>query len=145
METKTRKVKTKWSEEEDDLLMKAVQVYGTKKWSDVSTLVPGRNPKQCRERWISHLDPTLKHESFDNIEDELILKYYKIFGPEWAKISKFLPGRSSIAIKNRYNLFCRRREKIMKKESQMPNNEETNCYVNEIIIKTDFLGDYIKI
>ncbi|OHT11332.1 hypothetical protein TRFO_19328 [Tritrichomonas foetus] len=39
--------KKKWTSEEDELLKKAVMIYGKKNWCSVCTLVPGRNSKQC--------------------------------------------------------------------------------------------------
>lgn len=46
-----RRQANKWGKENDEALLKAVKIYGTKKWSSVSTIVPGKNTKQCRERW----------------------------------------------------------------------------------------------
>jgi S-ribosylhomocysteine lyase LuxS involved in autoinducer biosynthesis len=48
--------KGKWSTEEDEKLAEAVNQHG-KKWVAVALMVPGRTNKQCRERWLNHLDP----------------------------------------------------------------------------------------
>ena len=77
--------KGSWATEEDEMLIQLVNEYGTKQWSMVAshlkvraghvqltaysapptlTYAPARplqarNGKQCRERWINNLDPTL--------------------------------------------------------------------------------------
>lgn len=40
----------KWSEEENDLLRKAVVLHGEKNWKAISEHVPGRNHTQCLQR-----------------------------------------------------------------------------------------------
>jgi stalled ribosome rescue protein Dom34 len=46
--------------QEDELVIKLVQDYGTKKWTYISQALPGRNGKQCRERWHNHLNPDIR-------------------------------------------------------------------------------------
>lgn len=100
--------KLKWTPEEDDMLRQSVQIHGTKNWTAVSTLVPGRNPKQCRERWTAQLDPALTRDNWTPQEDATLLHIQKLHGNSWARIASFLPGRSSNAVKNRFNWLARR-------------------------------------
>jgi len=100
--------KTKWLPEEDELLLKSVQINGTKNWTAVSVLVPGRNAKQCRERYTGQLDPNLNHNEWTNQEDFTLIHMHGIYGNAWAKISAYLPGRSPTAVKNRCNLLKKR-------------------------------------
>jgi len=72
--------KTKWSKKEDEILKGLVETYGAKDWSSISekhnealldyiTNQQGserekltfntRNGKQCRERWLTALDPSI--------------------------------------------------------------------------------------
>lgn len=39
-----------WSKEDDLVILKFVRECGTKRWSKISELLPGRTPKQCRTR-----------------------------------------------------------------------------------------------
>ena len=48
---KDRKPVSKWTDEEDNLMMKLVERYGTRHWTIIGTKLPGRNGKQCRERY----------------------------------------------------------------------------------------------
>lgn len=101
-------IKRKWTAKEDELLMKAVETYGKKSWSSVSTLVPGRNPKQCRERWTAQINPVLTKQNWTPEEDQLLINLQQIHGNLWAFIALFLPGRSGNSVKNRFNWLERR-------------------------------------
>ena len=50
--------KSQWNDSEDELLRSLVQSNGTT-WAVIAEKVPGRTPKQCRERWKHHLDPRM--------------------------------------------------------------------------------------
>lgn len=95
-------LRRKWSEEEDELLKTAVEKYGLKKWSLISTMVPNKNPKQCRERWIAQLNPCLSKTNWSYEEDQILLQAQKMYGNHWTKIATFLPGRCGNSVKNRY-------------------------------------------
>ena len=43
-------VKGPWRKEEDDKVRELVAMHGAKKWSFISSHLPGRIGKQCRER-----------------------------------------------------------------------------------------------
>jgi Myb-like DNA-binding domain len=38
------------------MLRGLVEEHGSKKWSQIAMGLPGRSGKQCRERWLNHLD-----------------------------------------------------------------------------------------
>ncbi|OHT09376.1 hypothetical protein TRFO_21681 [Tritrichomonas foetus] len=101
--------KKKWNDEEDNLLKKAVQKYGIKSWSSVATMVPNKNPKQCRERWTAQINPALTKTNWTNEEDHRLIHLHLIHGNLWTRIAMFLPGRSGNSVKNRYNWLERRR------------------------------------
>lgn len=62
--------KGQWSSEEDALLeklakgqLKACKMVNEEvrfNWGVISKLVSGRTPKQCRERWVSSLNPEIR-------------------------------------------------------------------------------------
>jgi len=108
--------------------MIGIQVHGTKNWTAVATFVPGRSPKQCRERWTGQLDPSLNRDSWDQSEDSKLFELHNHLGNAWAKISSFLPGRSANSVKNRYKLLLKRGQTSFNNEFRSPNKEPEMVY-----------------
>ncbi|KAF7456064.1 myb protein [Cryptosporidium felis] len=101
-----------WNAEEDELLYQLVQRLGPSSWSETarllnSTLNVNRLAKQCRERWISHVDPRIRRGDWSLSEDRFILNQQNIWGNRWADIARHLPGRTTHAVKNRYHQLQR--------------------------------------
>lgn len=53
--------KGKWTDAEDDLLKKGVDLFGSGNWKKIASIVTSRTDVQCRERWVNILDPTIDH------------------------------------------------------------------------------------
>ena len=49
----------KWTPEEDAILTRIIQRDGSSKWQNVAEHLPGRLPKQCRERWLYRINPSI--------------------------------------------------------------------------------------
>jgi hypothetical protein len=45
--------KAKWTPTEDYLLSESIKEHGMSNWSRIAQNLPGRNGKQCRERWMN--------------------------------------------------------------------------------------------
>jgi hypothetical protein len=91
-----------WHEIEDSQLRDAVRQCGVNHWESVASLVPGRTPTQCRERWMFRIGPGLNKAPFEEWEDELIIAERQRLGNRWTMIAQRLPGRTSCAVKNRW-------------------------------------------
>jgi hypothetical protein len=89
-----------WKQWEDDLLRRLVMKYGEKSWTAISKEFPGREPKQCRERWVNHLIPGVRKGRLTDDEWEEVLKLQVEYGNKWSEIARFLPGRTPNQIKN---------------------------------------------
>ena len=75
-----------------------------------------QKPKSViKSRYEKRLNPRLKFTKFTPEEDALIINLYKIYGSTWNNISKYLPNRSSIMIKNRF--YSNLKKKINEEEN----------------------------
>ncbi|OHT06480.1 hypothetical protein TRFO_25508 [Tritrichomonas foetus] len=91
----------KFSHKEDQHLVSLVAKFGTKNWIYISTQMPGRTPRQCRDRWNHYLAPQTNTTQWTSYEDQIIIEKVKEIGKQWAKIATFVPGRTGIAVRNR--------------------------------------------
>ncbi|OHT11668.1 hypothetical protein TRFO_03890 [Tritrichomonas foetus] len=110
------KQKTKFTEEEDEIIRKFVEEYGAHTWTRISPLIPNRTPRQVRERWVNYLSPDISRDPWTQEEDDLIMKLVDKFGKRWSYISRSFNKRTDVSIKNRYILLNRRKNSKMRKE-----------------------------
>ena len=101
-----------FSPEEDAAIIEYVNKNGPTSWPRLAEILHQRSPKQCRERWFNHLDPSLSKESWTNDEDIIIFEHYQVLGPKWSTIAKYLRHRSDNSIKNRWNSSISKRIKV---------------------------------
>jgi Myb-like DNA-binding domain len=111
-----RRKRTTWTEDEDKELSRVVKALraDTDKvcWSTVMKMMPGRDSKQCRDRYLNHLDPQAIHNksAWSEEEDRILLKFIKKHGTRWRLMqATVLPNRTELTIKNRWNSAMKRR------------------------------------
>jgi hypothetical protein len=76
-----------------------VEIYGTHSWRVIAEVMPGRNVRQCRERWKHYLSCEKPNEPWSPEEDRLLAEKIARLGPRWTKLAAFFPGRTDIQVK----------------------------------------------
>lgn len=126
---------SKFCEDEDKRLRELVAQYGDNSWIQIASQMPGRNSRQCRERWMNYLSPHLNVNDWTPEEDDMLLEKHKEYGTSWVRICKFFEGRTDQMCKNRFFLLKRKIDKKANKKKackqqlviQVPNNLNQSC------------------
>ena len=71
--------KKAWDESQDNNLMAMVAEIGPYQWDMISSNMPGRTGKQCRERWHNQLNPLLKKIRWSTEEDWVLFILHQSF------------------------------------------------------------------
>lgn len=62
-----------------------------------------RTPKQCREQWINHLDPSKIKSEWTPLEDYEMIKTVLAIGKKWSLVARELGSkRTEHMVKNRF-------------------------------------------
>ena len=114
-----KRVRAKFHPDEDEKLRKLVGQYGERAWETVAGQMPGRNVRQCRERWKHYLSSAKLKDPWTQQEDDILFEKVQEMGAKWTKISKFLNGRTDLQAKLRWMKISGG------KGRKVPNGEET--------------------
>lgn len=98
---KDKKNPQRWTPEEDELLRKAVEEMGERRWREIADRVPHRTHVQCLQRWKKKLKPGLKTGHWSEEEDRLLLLYKDQFS-NWAEVAKHIEGRTPKQCRERW-------------------------------------------
>lgn len=108
---KSKKTKNRFTEKEDNIIIEYVHKFGAHSWGRIIPYLPGRTPRQVRERYLNYLSPEVNHNEWTEEEDSLIMTLVSKIGKKWALISQSFHHRTDIAIKNRYFVLKRKEQK----------------------------------
>ena len=98
--TINKKIRGRWTHEEDNQVRAWVNKHGPYKWSDCSKAIFNRSGKQCRERWINFLNPHIFKGKWQ-VEEQIDLFIFILsFGFSWVRIAQNLKTRSENLVKN---------------------------------------------
>jgi hypothetical protein len=108
--------KSKFTQSEDFYLISLVKEHGRNNWAAVAQQMPGRNARQCRDRWISFLSPDIVNGPWTEEEEALLCDEFALLGKSWKQIATKFPGRTDINVKSHW-LVMQRRNKHAKQPS----------------------------
>jgi hypothetical protein len=92
-------------------LRSLVASLGTNDWALIAEQMPGKNVRQCKERWTNYLAPDLNAAPWTHEEDIQLVQKYAEVGAKWVHIASFFPNRTDSMVKNRFNKLQRREHK----------------------------------
>ena len=115
----------KFTLEDDDTLRCLVARFGERAWQIVANHMPGRNARQCKERWQNYLSPCINRSPWSSDEDLLLLQKQKELGSRWVQIATFFTNRTDAMVKNRFQVLKRKelREQALFKRLPSPSSE----------------------
>lgn len=125
--------KSKFTAEEDIRLKQLVEsTEGPVSWKEISRMMVTRTPRQCRERYKNYLRDELKHENWTEKEDQLIMQFYNQYGKKWNIIARYLPGRTSNSIRNRWKYLEKNDYAIEESTSSLKSSKKSPKYEEPI-------------
>ncbi|XP_070376915.1 uncharacterized protein [Dermacentor albipictus] len=97
----------KFSEDEDKMLVIAVETYGHQ-WVTIKDYLPGRTSHQCRERYANTFSGNIVFGHWSPQEDLELIKMIQKHGTgKWSRIASEMTSRSDHMIKTRYHRLCK--------------------------------------
>jgi len=125
--------KRDWTESDDKTLMDIAIQYKydwkriTKRLQCLSGKKYATSFLKRRVKILKKQDNVTRNKRFSHEEDLLLIRYYKMYGLDWCKISHHFEGRDPIMLKNRYYSFIRRKGLISKLTRELDNSEESQA------------------
>lgn len=115
---KEKIIRIKFTPDEDEALINLVSRFGKNDWTKISQELSKncirkdcngqiiiRNARQCKDRYMHYLDPEINNAEWTPEEDHLLELRTLMHPRKWKLIKSFFPGRSEIALRNRFNFI----------------------------------------
>lgn len=128
----------KFLQSEDEKLIELIDKYGVHSWPEVAKEMPGRNVRQCRERWKHYLSNDKKKNPWTEEEEILLIEKVNEIGHKWTKLAKLFPERTDIQLKLKWNMMKKNNTEIICKYEKKPKvHEKKEDNKDNQIEKTD--------
>ena len=100
----------RWTPDEDERLIYAVNKYGTDNWQTIASIVGNdRNKAQCSQRWNRCKNPEISHKNWSKEEEEKLIDLVNLYGDKsWTRVSSELPGRTDVQCRFRYKFLFKK-------------------------------------
>jgi hypothetical protein len=89
----------KFTDKEDAVLRQVVTTLGPTDWAAIAMYLPGRNARQCRERWKHYLSSTETDKPWTPQEERQLFDKVSEIGPKWTRVAASLGNRTDIEVK----------------------------------------------
>lgn len=129
-----------WTKEEDLLLQQEISQAPPPEiqWERVSAALRDaghkKSAKQCRERWMNYLDPSLLRNEWRPEDNLRLIQLHELSGSHWKDIARKFPGRTDNSIKNQFFSLVRKSlRKARKAVSKNANTAEVNAIKPKIL------------
>ncbi|KAL4460326.1 hypothetical protein ABPG74_000077 [Tetrahymena malaccensis] len=101
---------SEWTRQDDEKLIRAVQIFGEKRWGQVSTLLNGKEHTDIVQRWVKFLNPRIEKGRWSLREDiklAVLYEFYtsckeKIENKTWCLIANHFTNRTEVQIRERW-------------------------------------------
>jgi hypothetical protein len=104
-----RRIRKIFTPEEDAQLVGIMKDQAFQSWDRVAVQLPDRTARQCRDRWMNYLAPTVRREPWSIEEDQMLIEKINEMGTHWSGIANFFIGRTDNHVKNRWYSFLKSR------------------------------------
>jgi hypothetical protein len=112
--------KSKFTPAEDIAVISYVREHGTADWPRIARLIPGRNARQCKDRWCNFLSPDVVNGPWTDEEESLLCNKFAALGNSWKLISSFFQGRTEINVKSHWQMMQRRIKREITQPPSLP-------------------------
>jgi hypothetical protein len=132
----------KFSQTEDSKLADLVAAHGDQDWASIANAMGNRSVRQCRERWMNYLAPSVINGAWSADDDALLLEKFRVYGSHWKQITSFFPGRTDINVKNHYMTLVRRQSLLTAEPSPLqpaPERPPEPAHIQEALSFIDLL------
>jgi len=161
--TQNSKSRNTWSFEEDNTLKFLIEDFQSNtseviNWKKIEEKmkilylegkVPNlRNGKQCRERWINHLETEVNKRTWSPQEEEILFAKAKEHGNRWSEIAKHLNKRTDNCIKNHYYSSLRKNIRRLLKHLSGRNKgkgENADSYIDYEQVNSELVYKMLKL
>ncbi|KDO22758.1 hypothetical protein SPRG_12185 [Saprolegnia parasitica CBS 223.65] len=133
-----------WTSADDDRLVALVAAVGPR-WSTISERMAlegrPRSRKQCRERYVQHLDPTLTTTAWSDEEDAALRLAYERLAADpakvpWTLVAAALPRRRSVEhVRYRWQQMARQERVKRKRTTQVPWSESEDTTLARLVAR----------
>jgi hypothetical protein len=94
------------------------------KWAEVAKHIPGKTGQQCAQRWRHRVNPNIKRDKWNKLEDALLIRLVELYGNQWALIARNVPGRTDQQCMGRWR---RHLDPTIRRERWKPDEDILLC------------------